>query len=339
MDIAVTRLHPADEQGAQQAYEISAAVAAADVPDFPPPDRDYFFAQLSVPFPGTEDEWVLARVGGEAAGYAQIELPQLDNVENVVVDLFVHPAYRRRGVGRALHAYVVRRAHELSRKRIMGFSVEALPGGLPRDAAGTGFAEACGATSALVDVRRRLDLADVDTARLDGMLAEAWRHAGGYSLVQWTDATPDEYLDDVAYLDSRLVEDAPMGDLAWEPHKVDADRVRAVDAVLARRGRRMYHTGIRHDATGRLVAWTALSVNPTPDWHAWQQITIVEPRHRGHRLGVIVKIENLRYARAVRPALRVVDTYNAASNRHMIGINEAIGFRPVDAWHNWQQVV
>jgi hypothetical protein len=37
--------------------------------------------------------------------------------------------------------------------------------------------------------------------------------------------------------------------------------------------------------------------------------------------------------------LRVINTWNAAVNDHMISINEALGFRPVDALVNWQQEV
>jgi len=31
-----------------------------------------------------------------------------------------------------------------------------------------------------------------------------------------------------------------------------------------------------------------------------------------------------------------VTTWNAASNAHMIAINEAMGFRPIDLWCDWQ---
>ena len=31
-----------------------------------------------------------------------------------------------------------------------------------------------------------------------------------------------------------------------------------------------------------------------------------------------------------------MDTWNAAVNDHMISINEAMGFRPVDGWNNFQ---
>ena len=47
-------------------------------------------------------------------------------------------------------------------------------------------------------------------------------------------------------------------------------------------------------------------------------------------------MENLRYAMAHEPELRVIATWNAASNDYMIAINEALGFRVMDTWHNWQ---
>jgi GNAT superfamily N-acetyltransferase len=339
MDIAVTRLDPTDQQGIAQAYEIVAAVTATDLPDFPPQCRYSFFAQFGHPWPGNESEFFLARVNGEAVGFASIEIPVLDNIENLLVEISVHPHHRRGGIGRALHAHIVGRARELGRKRLIGAAPASRPGGPERDPAGSAFAQRMGARSALVEVRRRLDLASVDEAVLDAMLAEAWKRAAGYSLVRWRDRAPDEYIDDVAYLDGRMVQDAPMGDLAWEPEKVDRARMRGAEEALDHRGRRRYHSGVRHDATDRLVAWSSLSLSKTVDWHSWQQNTIVEPNHRGHRLGTIVKIENLRYALATEPGLLHIDTFNAASNAHMISINEAMGFRPVDAWHDWQQVL
>jgi GNAT superfamily N-acetyltransferase len=339
MDIAVTPLNVADDIAVERAYEIDAAAVAEDVPGFPPACHRHFLGSVHHPWPGTRSHHALARLDGAPAGYARIDLPELDNTDNASVELSVHPEHRRLGVGRALHEYVVRQVRNEGRKRLVGMSVRQLPGGPARSTAGAEFATAMGAKSALFDVRRRLDVTALDEPALDRMLADAWSRADGYSLVRWQDRAPDEYVDDVAYLDSRLVEDAPMGDLAWEPEKIDAARVRAIEAAREARGRRAYHSGMRHDESGRVVAWTMLDFGASNPWHAFQQITIVEPRHRGHRLGAVVKIENLRYARAHEPELRAVDTWNAAVNDHMISINEAMGFRPVDGWDNWQLTV
>ncbi|BCB85543.1 GNAT family N-acetyltransferase [Phytohabitans suffuscus] len=336
MDIAVKPMDPADETAVEQAYQIVEAAVAVDVPDFPPVGRQRFLADLRHPWPGHAHERALAMIDGVAAGYATVEMPLLDNLENAEAEITVHPDHRRRGVGRALYEHVRSVVRGAGRKHLMVMAVEALPGGVARGEAGGAFATAMGAKGALTDVRRRLDVTEVDDADLGRQLAAAWERADGYSLVRWRGATPEEIIDDIAYLDGRLLTDAPMGDLAWEAEKIDADRVRAIDAVIAARGRRRYSTGVRHDESGKVVAFTTIDLPGTVDWHAFQQITIVEPAHRGHRLGTVVKLENFAYARAHEPGLRAIDTWNAGVNDHMISINEAMGFRPVDGWQNWQ---
>jgi GNAT superfamily N-acetyltransferase len=265
-----------------------------------------------------------------------VELPLLDNLDNAYVQLLVHPAHRRCGVGRALYARGVEVASAAGRRRVMTQTYQPLGAEPGAEGPGPAFARTVGLTAALTEVRRKLDLSTVDWALLDARLAAARARADGYALVQWTDATPDEYAADVAYLEGRLNADAPVGDLAIEPEKVDAERLHRMDETRAARGLRTYNSAVRHEASGRVVAWTALILEGEITQHAWQGITLVDPPHRGHRLGTMVKITNLRYARAAEPALRTVDTWNAAVNTYMIAINEAMGFRPVDAWVNWQ---
>jgi hypothetical protein len=130
-----------------------------------------------------------------------------------------------------------------------------------------------------------------------------------------------------------------MGDLDIEAEKVDVARVRANEETQRKRGRRAYHAGMREDATNRLVAWTAINFDAENPDHAWQQITIVDPAHRGHRLGLLVKIENLRQTLEHEPATRDIDTWNAAENTHMIAINETLGYRAVDGWVEWQTAI
>jgi RimJ/RimL family protein N-acetyltransferase len=242
-------------------------------------------------------------------------------------------------VGRALHTPLVARARARGRRLLVGEYVLGLPDGPPRDDAFRAFAESVGAKTALPEVRRRLDLDRVDVARWDALLAEARPYATGYATVVWTDETPAAYEADVAALDSRLLLDAPMGDLQMEAMNVDADRHREGERVHRARGRHSYQVGLVHKATDRMVAWTYIGLDHDVLTHAWQMITIVDPGHRGHRLGLIAKIENLRQAMAAEPALRHVNTWNAQENTHMIAINERLGFRAVDGWVTWQQEI
>ncbi|MCW3813006.1 GNAT family N-acetyltransferase [Micromonospora sp. DR5-3] len=339
MGITIAPFDAADPAAIDAAYRIGAAAERADLPDFPPFCRQRFTASVRHPMPGTVRLWALARLDGVPAGYLALDLPQLDNTDNADAELVVHPAYRRRGVGRALHEHGLRLLREHGRKRVIGVTVSALPGGVARPQAGDAFAAATGARPALAEVRRRLDTGRLDQAALDRLAADARAHATGYRVVRWRGDTPEEYAADVAYLDGRLMADAPLGDLEWEPERIDVERLRATERALDARGRRRYHQAAVHEASGQVVAWTLIDLGPSADWHAWQQITIVDPAHRGHRLGLLVKIENLRYALAHEPALRTIDTWNAAENGHMIAINEQLGFRPVDAWTDWQLTI
>jgi len=339
MHVHTRSLDPYTEHDVEASFRIQDAARRQDVPDFPLFSRTENVGQLRHPWPGMIERHWLAESDGEPTGLLTVGLPQLDNTHLADVHLTVHPEGRRRGAGRALHAAAVEFARAHDRRVLGGEYVTQLPGGPERDAAHAAFADAIGAKAALPEVRRRLDLDMIDRLAWADLSADARAQAAGYSVVAWTDETPEEFVADVARLDSRLVLDAPMGDLDVEPEKIDAARIRANEQMMRTRGRRPYHAGVRHDATGRLVAWTMINFDADVATHAWQQITIVDPEHRGHRLGLLVKIENLRHTLDHEPLVRHINTWNAAENIRMIAINEALGFRPVDGWVSWQQEI
>ncbi|WP_433494420.1 N-acetyltransferase family protein [Micromonospora sp. CA-248089] len=339
MTLTVTPLDPADRQTLDAVYRIACAAQAVDEPDLPDPCRRRFEAPLSHPMPGIDTRWLVARLDGTPVGWLRLYLHTIDNTENASVELTVDPAYRRRGIGRTLHEHGVRLLRERGGKRLVGATVAALPGQEDRVFPGAAFAAATGAKPALADVRRRLDVAGLDRDRLSALLAGAGAAATGYRPVRWRDHTPEEYVADVAYLDGRLLLDAPMGELDWEPEQVDAARVRDAERALDARGVRRYNTGVVHEASGRLVGWTQLSLDASSTDHAWQQITLVDPDHRGHRLGLLCKAGNLEYALAHEPALRAVDTWNAVANRHMVAINDQLGYRPAAGSVDWQLTI
>ena len=315
---------------AEQAYPIARACQEHDQPDVPFASLDDYRAMLATGWPGYFYERYLGLLDGAPVGLMSLAMSRDDNVDNVNVDLGVLPAARRRGMGRALFDLAVERTHALGRRNLIGPTVQTRPDG-------RAFAAAVGAKAGLEEVRSRLDVTALDEPRLAALLAEAWGHADGYRLVQWEGVPPDDIIDDVAYLDSRLNEDAPTGDIAWEPEKVDAEKIREGERSRAERGRASYSTGLL--AGDRLVAWSEVAGLLSEPRQAWQNITLVEPEHRGHRLGTIVKIENLRYVREQRPGIEAIDTFNAASNEHMLRINRAMGFRPVESVMQWQATV
>ncbi|MER6593854.1 GNAT family N-acetyltransferase, partial [Micromonospora purpureochromogenes] len=120
MGISLAALEPGDQTAVDAAYRIGAAVTDADAPDLPPYCRRRFEALVRHPMPGLVVHWALARLDGVPAGWLRLELPQLDNTDNAVAELMVHPAYRRHGVGRALHEHGVRLLRDAGRKRVAG---------------------------------------------------------------------------------------------------------------------------------------------------------------------------------------------------------------------------
>ncbi|MGK5679520.1 GNAT family N-acetyltransferase [Actinoplanes sp. URMC 104] len=312
----------------QVAYDIARATAIHDCPDIPFTSRETYLAGFDTPPPGQRVERHVGYLDGEPAGLLELTFPQLDNLDNVEVELMVLPGRRRHGLGRALHDVAVERARAAGRKHLIAATVDRHPDG-------AAFAGAVGAAAGLDEIRSRLDVTALDDTLLAGLRADAGKHAEGYRLRRWVGVPPDDLIDGVAYLEGRLNADAPTGDINWQPEKMDADRIRRGEQRRAARGSRSYHAGAL--LGDRLAAWTWIVGDLDQPAHAWQYTTLVDPEHRGHRLGMLVKLENLALVREHKPRLEAIDTFNAASNTFMLRINRAMGFRAVDAWTEWQK--
>ncbi len=329
-------LDPAAQSDVDGWLEVARSAVAVDIPDLPPVTRQDFVGELAMPWPAQRTRYQLAELDGRIVGLSRLEIQEVDNKDNIDFQLTVHPAFRRRGIGSTLHRLAVGQARQAGGRRLMTESVRALPGGEDRDGAGSLFYRQTGAKLGQTDVRSRADVSTLDRTALPGRCADLSAQATGYTLTSWSGDTPDDVVAGLAELDSRFLAEAPLGDLAWEPQQVDVARIRAGERCQAVRGHLLHHTVVRHDGTGELVGWTALLQREGHADYLEQGVTLVLPEHRGHRLGMLLKYSNLRLAWAALPGLRWIDTWNAEENKHMIGINESMGFRPVDAWDAWQ---
>lgn len=339
MALTITPVAGSDPTAIEAYCEVIDACRRHDVPRWRETTIEMARQMVDAPFPDRNQEFHVAWLDGEPVGRVMVELPTLENLETMSADIWVVPAHRRRGLGRELFEFVRGVAGTKERKKIFGSTLWELPGIPAPNLAGARFAEALGFTSAMAEVTRRLDLSTMEETALEVMLADAQRHSAGYRLISWDGPPPEEYINDLAYLDARLMVDAPMGEMELEPPKPDPERVRGFHRSLTERRRLGYHTAAIHTETDRLVAWTTITRELSLAWHAFQQITIVEQEHRGHRLGALVKVANLHYLRANAPTVTAIDTFNADENVHMIAINEAMGFRPLYAWQNWQREI
>lgn len=193
-----------------------------------------------------------------------------------------------------------------------------------------------GAKRALDEVRRRLHVETLDRAALDDLERSAVAASPGYRLVQWQNELPEPLLDDLAVLEARMSTDPPLGDLDWEPEVYDRDRLKGIEEAVRVRGRDIFGTGVVHEQSGMLVGYTQYGLDPDVAQHAWQWATIVLPEHRGHRLGLRLKIANLRWLLARSSRVQTIDTWNAAENAHMVAVNVAMGFRQIELSSEWQ---
>ena len=166
-------------------------------------------------------------------------------------------------------------------------------------------------------------------ARLPGLRAQAEQYATSYSLRQWAGPTPDDLVPGVCGLNMAMA-DAPH-DVAYEPITWDAARLRAAEQRSVTQGTRDYSVAAVQDGTGEVAALTQVSIDPAgaPGW-AYQMLTAVTRPHRGHRLGLLLKVAMLEWLATAEPDLRRVMTGNAAANEHMIAVNEALGHRVSD---------
>lgn len=290
------------------------------------------------------------RIDGRMVGKSWIRFEQQENLGSALLHVAVLRAYTGRGIGRALLEHAQSLAAADGRTVLMSFTehpadfdadgpdvVKPLTGtgALPTAARGVRFAAAAGYRLEQVERFSSLDVAAA-VPGLDRLEREAWTRADGYELLCWTDHCPDEYVAQLAVLMSRMSTDAPTGGLSYDEETWDVARVRHVEDTWTQAGNVSLVAAARHRQSGELAAYSVLELAPGKPWLAEQDDTLVASSHRGHRLGMLVKIANLRRL-AGYPDVRRVTTFNAAENDHMLAINVALGFRPAGWDGEWQR--
>nr|WP_276610580.1 GNAT family N-acetyltransferase [Kineococcus siccus] len=261
--------------------------------------------------------------GGRGLGSAEVRMPVLDNTHVAAVTIAVAPEARRRGVGTRLLAAAADLA-AASGRTVLRTETER-PVEAPEDTwPGSIALQRWGFVPGLVEARRQLAL-PVPPDALDALEASARPHAAGYRWWAFAGPVPEPDVVAMAGLMARMSTDAPQGDLTVEPEVWDPARVRAAEAMRTAQGRRTW-TAVAADATGTLVGYTMLVQSAHEPERLLQWDTLVVAEHRGHRLGMLLKVAALRAAVADAPEARRVSTWNATTNGPMIAVNEALGF-------------
>ena len=129
----------------------------------------------------------------------------------------------------------------------------------------------------------------------------------------------------------------PTGDLALEDGEWTPERYAENEQRVADRNRCFAAAAISPD--GELVGYTDVNVSRAKTTQASVGITFVLPGHRGHSLGLAVKLANHRALVAALPECELVRTTNADVNEHMNAVNERLGYRQVEDMLEVQKVV
>jgi GNAT superfamily N-acetyltransferase len=291
-----------------------------------------------------------ARVRGEIVARAIYETQPTEDAEAAWLQVQVHPDYRGLGIGTALADRLEGIAAEAGKRKVIVYTVS-------KDAAGerleppTGFGSVPianpevrfllgrGYTLEQVERGSRLEL-PLDERELEERVAAASAASGpDYRLHTWVDRTPERWREDLVTLYTRMSTDAPSAGLE-EPEDVwTVERLIETEELNRQSPRTQLVAAVEHVPSGRLAGYTELSVPAELDRPVSQEDTLVLKEHRGNRLGMLLKVANLLHLQRERPGHPAVLTFNAEENRHMLGVNEAVGFVAIAYEGGWKKVL
>jgi GNAT superfamily N-acetyltransferase len=253
--------------------------------------------------------WLAAGDDGRPLGTAFLRVPAVG--DSGEVELHVHPAERRAGVGTRLLETVACAAGELGLRGVLTDAVE-------EGSAGERFCQARGLRRVLALTYTRLALTDAGPAAADPV--------PGYRLVQWEGTVPDELAETFAR-SRRAMDDTPMDDAGHVPQPWNVERLHAIADAVAKRGETLF-TVAAVAADGEIAGFTELVVPGDGTGDAQHYGTGVLPEHRGHGLARWMKADTISRTRARFPQLSGLLADTADSNAAMRRTNESLGYRP-----------
>ncbi len=322
------RFAPAsDSESVRACYEIYLAGVSTDDPRGPRMSPRCFAGWLALGW--TEDPseaWLARDSAGEPCGWYALSLPQRENRHLAAVGPVVDVSRRRAGLGTALVRHAAARAHHLGRAVLSADAGEGSPG--------AAFARAFGAQQGITQVRRVLQLNAVPGRKLARLGAKAESAARGYTLLYWDGLAPGDQLAAVAAINAAAA-DIPR-EAGRDAQRWDAERVRQDERRVAAQGLRFYTVAARSLGTGELAGLSQMGVDPAEPTWGFQELTAVARPHRGHRLGLLVKVAMLELLAEREPQLTQIITGNADGNEHMIAINAELGFDVLDRWLSFE---
>lgn len=283
-------------------------------------------AQTYIPmdFPDRQRYFTAAWDGDTMVGAMAGGAPLADNLHLAHFEVAVLPEHRRRGIGTLLADDFERWAAGNGRRVVADAVYAPVDGTSPalEFATGRGYKVVLEDGMKVVDIPATRD-------RWGALAAECAPHHAEYELRTIHGAFPDELVEGYCSIQNMFMSEAPTGDADIEDEVWDAERVRANQERAIKAGRRDVTT-FAIAPGGEVAAMTEMFVNESLPHRGFQSGTLVVPAHRGHRLGLAVKVVNQQELYDEFPELAFIITGNAAVNTHMNAINDRLGFRVVE---------
>ncbi len=310
---------PQPDRGSQLPAGIGGGyVAALSITITPLTDPDYrpFSRRLA---------WLASDGDGNPCGSAYLTLHNRPSqVHLAELELAVHPAERRQGVGSQLLAAVADAARAGEARIVLADAVVG--------SAGDHFLSQRGFTVGFTLIFTRLPLAEVDNAVLAAVLKA--EHPG-YRLVSWRGVVPEEL--GQTFTDARsAMDDAPVGDIDYGPDVWDLARTKAAALRIEQRGEHLMTVAAIDEASGRIAGFTELVVPADGTGDAQNYSTAVLKEHRGRGLSRWLKAESIRQAQEQFPNLDGLLTDMVDTNAPMRQVNATLGYRPTHKTHRYK---
>ncbi len=324
--MTITPIDVADDATMSQMYAVVGACRQHDRPLFVRPPQAAVIEELRHADPGEKVHLWAIWDGDTMVGVLTAWLFLTDNLTTMWCLVDVHPEHRGRGHGTRGLQVLVDFARANGRTRMVTESH--YPADRAEDHPFRMFAERRGFTLAQTEIIRRLEL-PVAPDLLAQLAHEARAAYQGRYRVESYEEVPPALRPSLCDCMNRLSTDAPSGQIDWEPESLDPQRYQGYLDLDARMGRGRLTAVAVEERSGQVVAYSELLLQPGTS-RASQWGTLVRVGHRGHRLGLAVKVANLIALQARHPQRVDVTTGNAHDNPWMVSVNERLGFQPIE---------
>ena len=252
--------------------------------------------------------------GGPVIGVGMMEVPLRDNLHSAEITVAVHPGHRRRGAGTAIVQRMAAMGAADGRSTLN--AIVDVPLAVAETHPGAAFARRVGLRGHAAGNQRHL-MVPMPAARVEELrgVVESARTQPPTAASPSRRRGPRSSCPTTASCCGACRRTSRRATATRRRRYGTRQRIREYDQLLEERGVWKLAAVARHVDSGHLVAFSELLLSPDAPTEAWQLATLVHPEHRGHRLGLAVKLANVEALARCGALVRRIVTGNAAVNR------------------------